>query len=713
MPRLPQPLRAALLALALLLAGLPLAAISALAQATPIAAAGQGQGQGIDVANMDLAVDPRDDFYDFANGGWLARTEIPADRPAIGVFVELRDEATRRQITLLDGAVDAAAGTDEAKAVALFAQGLDLDQRNRQGVAPIRDALDRIAAVDSAAAFDAYQRRSPFDGVAATLPLSVLPDANDSAVNTLYLGGPTLGLPNRDYYLDDDPSNLAVREAYVENTTAMLGFAGYEEEEAATAAQAIYDFEAKLAAPTLTREQEQDFSLQNNPLGLAELAARYPAMDWPAYLADLGVSGVETVIVTQEGYLEALPGIVAETPPAALRAYLTLRLLRAWDEALSEEIEAVSFAFSQVLSGVEEQPALEERVLNQVNAALPDAVGQLYVAEYFPPAAKAEIEALTGDVLAAFRVRLEANPWMTPETRARAVEKLDAVSVKVGYPDRWRGYADVALGDSFAATLDSAAEVEIRRQYAKAGQPVDRTEWDAPAQLVNAFYNPLANEIVFPAGILQPPFFDAAADPAPNYGAIGFVIGHEITHGFDLSGSQFGPTGNFEDWWTPEDRERFLALNEELAAQYDAIEVAPGLFVNGQITVGENAADLGGIQVAADALQRRLAEETGATPAADPVLDPEAEAAATPTADSVVIEPPFTPEQRFFVAAATVWRTKARPAYVELLVRSDSHSPGEVRAVQPLRNAAAFFAAFGIGPADAEWLAPAARVVIW
>jgi putative endopeptidase len=709
MPLLPYPLRAALPALALLLAALP-AAVSVVAQATPTAA---GQGQGIEIANMDLAVSPGEDFYAFANGGWLAQTEIPADRSSIGVFVELRDEATRRQIALLDGAADAAPGSDEAKAVALFAQGMDLEQRNRQGIEPIRDALDRIAAIDSAAAFDAYQRRSVYDGVAATLPLSVLPDASDSDVNALYLGGPTLGLPNRDYYLDDAPANLAVREAYVENTTAMLGFAGYGEAEAAAAAQAIYDFEAKLAAPTLTREQEQDFSLQNNPASLAELAERYPAMDWPAYLADLGVSGVETVIVTQEGYLEALPGIVAETPPEALRAYLTLRLLRAWDEALSDELEAVSFAFSQALSGVEEQPPLEERVLGQVNAGLPDAVGRLYVAAYFPPAAKAEIEALTADVLAAFRARLEANPWMTAETRARAVEKLDAVSVKVGYPDEWKSYEAVALGDSFAATLDSAAEVEIRRQYAEAGKPVDRTEWHAPAQLVNAFYNPLANEIVFPAGILQPPFFDAAADPASNYGAIGYVIGHEITHGFDLSGSQFGPTGNLENWWTDVDRERFLALNAELAAQYAAIEVAPGLFVNGQITVGENAADLGGIQVAYDALQRRLAEEAGATPVADPVLNPEAEAGATPTTESVVVEPPFTPEQRFFVAAATVWRTKVRPAYLELQVRSDVHAPGEVRAVQPLRNAAAFFAAFGIGPGDPEWLAPGERIVIW
>ena len=711
MPHPARPLRLALLALALLLAGLPGAAVSALAQATPVASPVAG-GQGIDLANLDFSANPRDNFYQFANGGWLARTEIPADRPSTGVFVELRDESVRRQIALLEGAAGAEPGSDEAKAVALFDQGMDLEERNRLGVAPIQDALDRIAAIDSRDAYHAYLRRAPFDGVAATLPLSVLPDVNDSDVYGLYLGGPTLGLPNRDYYLEDDPANLAVREAYVENTAALLRFAGYAEEEAAEAAQAIYDFEEQLAAETLTREQERDFTLQNNPLGLAELAERYPAMDWQAYLDALGISGVETVIATQEGYLDALPDIMAETPVETLRAYLTLRLLRAWDQALGEDLEETSFAFSQALSGVEEQPPLEERVLDAVNAALPDAVGRLYVDAYFPPEAKAEIETLTADVLESFRARLEANPWMTPETKERALEKLDTVAVKVGYPDEWETYEEVEVADAFAGTLRSAAEAALRRDYAKAGQPVDRTEWDIPAQLVNAFYNPLANEIVFPAGILQPPFFDPEADPAPNYGAIGYVIGHEITHGFDLSGSQFGPTGNLENWWTEADRERFLALNAELAAQYDAIEVAPGLFVDGQITVGENAADLGGVQVAYDALLRRLAEEAGATPVAVPDMDL---GVATPVAATAAVEvaPPFTPEQRFFISAATVWRNKVRPEFLELLVRSDVHAPGSVRAVQPLRNEDAFFAAFGIGPDDAEWFAPAARIVIW
>jgi putative endopeptidase len=295
---------------------------------------------------------------------------------------------------------------------------------------------------------------------------------------------------------------------------------------------------------------------------------------------------------------------------------------------------------------------------------------------------------------------------MTPATRAKALEKLDAVAVKVGYPDEWKTYEDVQIADSFAGSLRSAHEAHLREEYAKAGKSVDRSEWVDPAQTVNAYYNPVGNEIIFPAGILQPPFFDYQADPASNYGAIGFIIGHEITHGFDLLGSQFDPAGNLANWWSDEDYERFLALNAELAAQYSAIEVAPGLFINGQITVGENAADLGGVQNAYAALQSRLAEERGRA-AASPV------AGATPVARGVSVSPPFTAEQRFFIAAASVWREKSRPEFLELIVRTDTHSPGSVRATQPLRNAGPFFPAFGIAPGDPMWLPPGERIVIW
>jgi putative endopeptidase len=684
------------------------------------ALARQSEGHGIDVADMDLSVSPRVDFYRFANGGWLDRVEIPADRSFIAVRTEINDRAIAQQLALLHDAAapgGAVLGSDEAKAGALFAQGLDMAARDHDGIAPIQDALDRIAAIDSSPAYHAYLARAPFDGVGVTLrqpfegvggtlPVKVMADAKDSTTFALYiaLDYPTVGLPNRDYYLADDPALAAVRQAYRDTGASLLMAAGYPSEAAGAAASAVYDFEQRLMAATLTREQKQDYGLQYNPMTLDELAAAYPALDWPAYLSALGASGVERVIVGDTGYLATLPAIMAETPVETLRAYLTLRLMMAWADALSEDLGATAFALTRALSGLEMPPPLEERVLDRVNGAVPDAVGKLYVAAYFPPEAKATMEALTQDVLAAFQQRLEANSWMTPATKAEALRKLATVTVKVGYPDRWETYEAVALADSFAGSLRSALAMRLAEHFAKAGQPVDRSRWTRPVQDVDAFYVPPENAMFFAASILQPPFFDYKADAASNLGGIGYIIGHEITHGFDLGGSQFDGEGNLRDWWTAEDRQRFLALNEALAAQYAAIEVAPGLFVNGQFTVIENSADLGGVQNAYAALLAGLGEDETAL-AASPTLG------ATPAAVAVAL--PFTPQQRFFIAAAATWRIKIRPEALDLFVRNDTHAPDVVRGTQPLRNADPFYAAFGIEAGDPMWLAPAERIVIW
>jgi putative endopeptidase len=684
------------------------------------ALARQSDVHGIDVANMDLAVSPEVDFYRFANGGWLDRVDIPGDRGFVAVRTEINDRAIAQQLELLHAAAapeGAPSGSDEAKAGAVFAQGLDMAARDRAGIAPIQDALDRIAAIDSSAAYHAYLARAPFDGVGVTLrqpfdgiggtlPVKVMADAKDSTTYALYvvLDYPTVGLPNRDYYLADDPALASVRQAYRDTSAALLTAAGYPAGDAIAAAGAVYDFEQRLMAATLTREQKQDYGLQYNPMTLDELAAAYPAIDWPTYLTALGISGVDRVIAGDTGYLAALPAIMAETPVETLRAYLTLRLMMAWADALSGELGATAFALTRALSGLETPPPLEERVLERVNGAVPDVVGKLYVAAYFPPEAKATMEALTQDVLTAFRRRLEANPWMTPATRAEALRKLAAVTVKVGYPDRWETYEAVALADSFAGSLRSALAMRLAEHVAKAGQPVDRGQWTRPVQDVDAFYVPSENAMFFSASILQPPFFDYEADSASNLGGIGFIAGHEITHGFDLGGSQFDGEGNLRDWWTAEDRQRFLAQNEALAAQFSAIEVAPGLFVNGQFTVIENSADLGGLQNAYAALIAGLDEDETAL-AASPT------SGATPAA--VTVAPPFTPEQRFFIAAAAIWRIKIRPEALELFVRNDTHSPDVVRGTQPLRNADPFYAAFGIEPGDPMWLAPEERIVIW
>jgi putative endopeptidase len=397
------------------------------------------------------------------------------------------------------------------------------------------------------------------------------------------------------------------------------------------------------------------------------------------------------VIVTQEAYLDAIDEIVNATNLETIKDYLKLQVLRNTASALTKEMDDTIFDFyGTTLYGVEEQTPDEEQALGAVNGALGFALGKLYVDEYFPPEAKAQIEELVARVKDATRVRIENLEWMTPETKAEALKKLDTMRVKVGYPDEWRTYENVTIGDSYAASVLSANIAEYKRDLARIDEPVDKDEWGMLPQTVNAYYSPTNNEIVFPAAILQPPYFDYQADPAYNYGAIGGTIGHEITHAFDQSGSRFDANGNLENWWTPEDQEEFTALTDRLKAQYDAIEVQPGLFVNGDLTIGENIADLGGMQIAYDALQAELAQD------GDPGL----------------IEG-LTQDQRFFLAHAFRWAENARPAFLDTLVKTDSHSPAQVRAVEPSRNMDAFFEAFGIEPGDPMWLAPEERIVIW
>ncbi len=664
-----------------------------------------GSVPGIDPADMDLSADPRQDFYRFANGGWLDRTELPADEASYGTYPnELQDRNTALLTELL---TELATGTavrpdsDEWKAVRFFQQGTNAAARDAAGIEPIRPLLDEIDAIPDLAGFHEYLQGATFDGiVGGLLPISVSADQKDSRVNTLYLAGPSLGLPVRDYYLENDEANEPIRAAYRETSAELLGHLGYDPDRARDAAEAVYDLERRLAEPTLTREQRQDRSLSYNPTAVADLAARYPLMDWPGYLQTLGLIGMETVIVTEPGYLDALPAIVAATPVETLKDYLRLRLVWNLSSSLSLAIEETAFDFhGRVLGGVEEMRPIDERALELVNGLMGEAVGKIYVAEAFPPEAKAQVEELVADVKVAFQHRLEANTWMSPATKAKALEKLAALEVKVGYPDVWRSYEAVELGESFAETTLNALNVELRRNLAQAGRPVNPDEWFTPPQTVSAYYTAVFNEILLPAGILQPPFFDYRADPASNYGAIGLVIGHEITHGFDLQGSQFDAQGNLANWWTPQDNERFQALNDRVVAQFGAIEALPGVFLNGQITVTENVADMGGVQVAYDALQRRLASDGASLP--------------PPPGTETAAGSNLTPEQRFFVAVATVWRQETRDEALRTQVQAEFHSPARVRAIQPIRNMDAFHEAFGIEPGDAMYLPPEERIVVW
>jgi putative endopeptidase len=649
---------------------------------------------GIDLRDMDLSVDPADDFYRFANGGWLDRIDIPADEGRYGVFDELGDLTTEQLLGLLKGLAagdDLVEGSDEWKAVQLFAQGMDLDTRDANGIEPIQPMLDEIDAIGDLDAFHTFQQQAILYWLTGIFSPFVIPDLIDSSVYGVYLSGPFFGLPNRDYYLEDDATNEAVREAYIEACTQFLMAAGSSETDAHATAQAVYDLERQLVEPTLTREEQQDFGLLYNPMTLEELDAAYPLMDWAAYFTELGITDVESVVVIEKRYLEALNDIVTGADLETLKAHLKLEVFWSFAEYLSTDIERIAFDFQGgALAGVEEQAPLEERVLDDVNAFVPDAVGQLYVAEYFPPEAKAEIEALVESLIVAYRARLEANPWMSEATRTEALAKLELLRVKVGYPDRWLSYEAVEIQDSYMQSALSALNAETLRQLDRAGEPVDRDEWLTSPQVVNAFYDSLNNDITFPAAILQPPFFDFEADAAVNFGGIGFVIGHEITHGFDQGGSQFDGNGNLRNWWTEEDAAAFAELNDAVAEQYSAIEVLPDLFIDGQITVTENVADLGGVQIAYDGLQVYL-EEYG---------------------DPGEIDG-FTQDQRFFISAATVWREEIRDEMLTTQVKTGVHAPAIARSTQPIRNMEEFYEAFDIGASDPMYLPPDERIVIW
>jgi predicted metalloendopeptidase len=646
-------------------------------------------------AQMDPAVDPGEDFFRYATGGWQDRTDIPADEATYGITQELHDLTIEQLLALLDrleNSDELAVGSDEWKAVQLFAQAMDTETRNAQGIAPLEAELEAIDAIANLDELYAFIRQAYLSGYTYGLyGIYSAPDFADSSVYTAWYSGPALGLPSRDYYWVADESNEAIREAYRAMNAALLEAAGDDAEEAANAAARIYNLEKQLAEPILRPEDFNDPGNYYNPRPVAELVAANPDFDWPAFLDVLGIPEQETVVITELAYLAAVDEIVADADLETLKDYLKLQMLHSAAPALSEEMGQIVFDFyGTTLNGIEEQAPLAERALDNVNGSLGFALGRLYVDEYFPPQAKAEIEALVERLIDATRVRIDALEWMSPETKATAIEKLDAMRVKVGYPDIWRTYEAVTIEESLAQTLLSASLAESKRQLGRIGEPVDRDEWGMLPQEVNAYYSPTNNEIVFPAAILQSPFFDVAADPAFNYGSIGATIGHEITHGFDQGGSQFDAEGNFADWWTEEDLAKFEALTAEVAAQYDDVEVLPGLNVDGDLTSGENIADMGGLQIAYDALQTQLAEEGG------PGL----------------IEG-LTQEERFFVAYALSWAEEAREAALRTQVLLDEHAPAEVRAVQPARNMDPFFAAFGIEPGEPMFLPPAGRIVIW
>ncbi|MEO0901989.1 MAG: M13 family metallopeptidase, partial [Bacteroidota bacterium] len=519
-------------------------------------------------------------------------------------------------------------------------------------------------------------------------------DLNNSAMNGVYMGPSGLGLPDRDYYLDDDDKSKEIREEYKKHIIRMLKMLGDSEESAMAASEKILALETQLAEPRLDKVQRRDARNLNNPKTIAEADAMLSSIDLKKMISDLGAAKpFDTLFVTQLDYTKALDGMLKETPIEDLKTLLRWDTFNSSAARLSTEIETANWEFySKYLRGAEKQRPADERALATVNRSVGEALGQLYVDAKFPPEAKAKAEKMIANIIEAYKARIQKLDWMGDSTKLKAIEKLNKFTVKIAYPDDWEDYSAMEVSAS-KTYFDNMAAVDKWNQddnFSDIGEPVDKSAWGMSPQTVNAYFNPLNNEIVFPAAILQPPFYNYTADEAVNYGGIGAVIGHEISHAFDDSGSRFDSDGNLKNWWTEEDLAAFTERGGALATQYDEVEVLPEVFVNGKFTLGENIGDLGGVLGAYDGLQRHFAENGR----------PE-------NIDG------FTPEQRFFMSWATVWRTKIRDEALRTQIKTDPHSPGQIRAIQPLLNVEEFYNAFDIKEGDKMYLAPEERVQIW
>jgi putative endopeptidase len=639
---------------------------------------------GFDAAGMDRNVAPGASFYNYANGNWDRTTAIPEDRSNYGMFTLLADLSQTRTREI----VEQAARAPGSRIGDFYASFMDEAAVNAAGITPLRPMMMRVQAIANRSDWAAEAGRLFRQGVTAPFNGYVNSDERNPNEMIARLVQSGLGLPDRDYYLSEQADLVSKRTAYQAYLAQLLTLAG--EQDGATRAAAVLAFERRLAEAQWTRVQNRDEEATYNRWAIADFTTNAPGFDWARYFQETGLSGQTHILVSQPSTFTATARIVSETPLAVLKDYMLLRLVDNAAPFLSQPFVDANFAFrGTVLNGTPQNTERWKRGVDLVTASIPDDVSRIYVQRYFPPEAKREADAMVRNVIAAMDRRLAGLTWMAPETKARARAKLAAFTPKIGYPDSWRDYSSVRVSrTNLLQNILNATEFEYQRNLNKLGRPVDRTEWGMTPMTVNAYANPVWNEIVFPAAILQPPFFDPHADPAVNYGGIAAVIGHEISHHFDDQGSHYDETGALREWWTAEDRTRFNALTAQLVAQYDAYEPLPGRHVQGALTLGENIADLAGLTVAYDAYQHSL----GGRPA--PVIDG------------------MTGDQRFYLGWAQIWRRKYREANLLQRLLTDPHSPSEQRAAV-VRNLDPWYAAFRPNASDALFLAPERRVRIW
>lgn len=653
------------------------------------------KGHGINRENLDPSANPRDDFYQYACGGWMKNNPITDEYARYGMFDLLRENARQQLkdliLNLNDNPDSKVKGTNAQKVKDIYEMGMDSVRLNKDGAAPLKPLMERALATtkDNFAETVAWEHNGIGGSFFST---GVGADVNDADMNIMHIGETGLGLGDRDYYLEDNEDNARFIEAYLNYIRTICTLAGVSEADASRIADNVVSLEKGFAQHKMSREQRRDPKSRNNLMTFAELTQKYPNFDWTTYFGSLGIPVPEKVNVSSPGFIEYLNGILPSLTEQEIRDYLLYEVIAESTQLLSDDFVNADFEmFSKTLSGKKEIEPRWKRAMSIPNSMFGEAIGQLYVEKYFPEENKQAMKKLVENLRVALGQHIDKLTWMSPETKAKAHEKLSTFTVKIGYPDKWKDYSGISIDPekSYLENCLEASKWYRQDNYKKVGQPVDRTEWLMTPQTVNAYYMPTTNEICFPAAILQAPYFDASADDALNYGAIGVVIGHEMTHGFDDSGRQYNKDGNLQDWWTPEDAEKFKALADGLAAQFDAVEVLPGVKANGRFTLGENIADQGGLRVALTAYLNSLGGE----------------------------EPKdidgFSAIQRFYLAYANLWAGNIRDEEIARLTKSDSHSLGRNRVNVTLRNIAPFFEAFGIGEGDAMYRPEEERIIIW
>ena len=652
---------------------------------------GSDEISGITFENMDNEVHPGDDFFEYVNGTWLKNTEIPADKSRFGSFNELRDNAEADVRTIIEEASSSGAqvGSSEQKVGDLYKSYMDMETRNTLRISPLAPRMAQIDAINDLNSLTDYIADAGKYGLSTPVPLFV---SNDAKIPTQYAlqtwqGG--LGLPDREYYFNEDEKSVETRTKYVEHIERMFNLA--EIAGASDAAKEIMALETKIAEHHWKKEENRDANKRYNKYSISELKELLSNLNIDSLLAITGVSDVTDIIINQPSFMEGLNGLLAETDIETWKTYFKWSLVNDMAGRLNEAMDQQNFEFySKTLSGVEEQRPIWRRAVSTVSGNLGEVVGEVYVSKHFKPDAKARMVDLVGNLIKAYEASIKELEWMGEETKQKALTKLTKFTPKIGYPDKWKDYSKLEIKpDDLVGNIERSALTVHERELAKLGAPIDRTEWFMTPQTVNAYYNPTMNEIVFPAAILQPPFFNMPADDAVNYGGIGGVIGHEIGHGFDDSGSRYNGDGALENWWTDEDKSKFASLTLKLVAQYNAYEPVGGTFVNGTFTLGENIGDLSGLSIAYKAYKMSLNGEEA------PVIDG------------------LTGDQRFFIGWAQAFQSKIRDEALITQIQTDPHSPDRYRVNGIVYNVDAFYDAFIVDESHALYIKPEDRVKIW